>query len=202
MNNKWLSFIVVLCTLVSSSIMIGFDSEENDIENSLTITDSYKQPEKEIEKPKKVENESIKIEKKIEENKESIKEENYTHNVDEYNDSKQESKYEVSSDEYASKDEDMYDEHKYDYSYKKQEDVPVFKVSTDVIRKEVTLKDKQKLFMIATKLSPKDFIKIKEYLYWEDEEEGTSRIINLIKNKLSNEDYEKVKSILGKYIYM
>ena len=159
MNNRWLSFIVILCTLVSSCIMIGFSFEENDIKNSLTITDSYKQAEKEIEKPKKIQNESIKIEEK----KESV-EEKYTHNMDEHNDEKKENKYEISADKYISKPEYMHECYKDDYSYEKQEEVPVFKVSTDVIRKEVTLRDKQKLFMIATELSPKDFIKIKEYL--------------------------------------
>lgn len=199
MNNKYLSLIVVLCTLISSSIMIGFDVKQSNAEDKIVGVNSYKRNEEQItkkskgtvNKSKETISKSNKIDTRIEE-KEIVKDEEY--DVD----TNKRSKYEILMEEYMNSSSDTYE----DYLYKEEKEAPVFKVSTDTIRKEVTLGDKQRLFVIATKLSPYDFAKIREYLYWKDEEEAVRRIIALIKEKLDYEDYEKVKSILGRYIYM
>ncbi|QGU94151.1 hypothetical protein GOM49_02465 [Clostridium bovifaecis] len=193
MNNKYLSLIVALCTLISSSIMIGFDVKQNNAKDSKIAESNFNRNEEKAAVTKKSISKSNKKDVHIKEKEAVENKEGYDFDID------KKSKYEILMNEYMNSSLDTYE----NYLYKEEnEDAPVFKVSTDVMREEVTLRDKQKLFIIATKLSPYDFAKIREYLYWKDEEEAARRIIALIKEKLDYKDYEKVKSILGRYIYM
>ncbi|SHH50459.1 hypothetical protein [Clostridium grantii] len=80
------------------------------------------------------------------------------------------------------------------------EDVSVFKVSSSEIFSSLTLSDKEKLLVVGSKLSPIDYACMKEYLYMDDRDEGAKKAILLLKSRLSNEDYAKVKEIMDDYI--
>lgn len=80
------------------------------------------------------------------------------------------------------------------------EGVPVFKVASSKILGSLSLLDKEKLLVIGTKLAPLDYVRIKEYLYMDDRDEGVKNAILLLKERLSDEDYEKVKEIMDEYI--
>ena len=82
-----------------------------------------------------------------------------------------------------------------------KDSTPVFKVSKSKIKDSLTLADKEKLLSIATKLSAIDYEKINKYLETGSDED-IRNTIKLLKNRLSDKDYEKVKGVAEKFINM
>lgn len=80
------------------------------------------------------------------------------------------------------------------------EEAPVFKVASSKILGSLSILDKEKLLVIGTKLAPLDYARIKEYLYSDDRDKGVKNVILLLKERLSDKDYEKVKKIMDEYI--
>ncbi len=80
-------------------------------------------------------------------------------------------------------------------------DVPVFKVSKYKIKDDLTLGDKQKLLSVASKLSAVDYEKINGYLK-NGSDKDIKNTIGLLKQRLSDKDYEKVEEVAEKFINM
>lgn len=78
---------------------------------------------------------------------------------------------------------------------------PVFKVSKSKIKDKLTLSDKEKLLSVAAKLSAVDYEKINTYLQ-NGSDEDIKNTIKLLKSRLSDKDYEKVKLVAEKFINM
>lgn len=78
---------------------------------------------------------------------------------------------------------------------------PVFKVSKSKIKDSLTLSDKEKLLSIATKLSAVDCEKVNKYLETGSDKDIKSTI-KLLKSRLSDKDYEKVRVVAEKFINM
>lgn len=78
---------------------------------------------------------------------------------------------------------------------------PVFKVSKSKIKDKLTLSDKEKLLSVAAKLSAVDYEKINKYLQ-NGSDEDIKNTIKLLKSRLSDKDYEKVKVVAEKFINM
>lgn len=86
-----------------------------------------------------------------------------------------------------------------------QEDLdtaPVFKVHKDEIKDIISLDEKSKLLFISRKLSMMDYGKILEIMKSSDEMNSASEIFQILKARLSEEDYAKVKKILEPYMYV
>jgi hypothetical protein len=88
----------------------------------------------------------------------------------------------------------------YNLEEKIVEDTSVFKVSSAEIFNRLTFSDKEKLLVVSSKLSPIDYACITEYLHMDDRDEGVKKAILLLKSRLSNKDYTKVKEIMNEYI--
>lgn len=84
----------------------------------------------------------------------------------------------------------------------RMETVSVFKVSKDDIKSKLSLADKEKILNAATKLSPVDYAKIKKYIESEDSEEGIKMAMKLLKERLSEKDYNKVREVASKFLNM
>ena len=80
--------------------------------------------------------------------------------------------------------------------------VAVFKVNKETIPKKISLKDKAKLLKIVGKLSIIDYGNIVEIMNGYDELGGATKIFNILKTRLSEEDYQEVKEILYPYLYV
>lgn len=80
-------------------------------------------------------------------------------------------------------------------------EVPVFKVSKAKISESLTLSDKAKLLSVASKLSAVDYEKINKYL-GDSSDQNVKNAIKLLKERLSEKDYEKVKEVAKKFINM
>lgn len=81
------------------------------------------------------------------------------------------------------------------------QDVPVFKVSRSKIKDSLTLSDKSKLLGVASKLSAVDYDKVNKYLQ-SGSDEDVKNTIKLLKERLSDKDYDKVKEVAKKFINM
>lgn len=86
-------------------------------------------------------------------------------------------------------------------SSQSKESIPVFKVSKSKIKDSLTLADKEKLLSVAAKLSAIDYEKINKYLE-NGSDEDIRNTIKLLKSRLSDKDYEKVKVVAEKFINM
>lgn len=98
---------------------------------------------------------------------------------------------------------DSLDEYDYDYDYDdKEKEQSVFKVSTSKIVENLTTSDKMKLLYISIKLGKEDYNRVEKYLYADDAEDGVLKALKLLKESLSEKEYEKVRSIAGRFIDM
>jgi len=84
------------------------------------------------------------------------------------------------------------------YSLNKKE-IEVFKVSKGEIKDMLSLSDMLKIESIGGKLSGTDFTRIKQYLQKGDDE-SVIKALKLLKERLSDKDYEKFKVVAGKFI--
>ena len=88
------------------------------------------------------------------------------------------------------------------YNYNKDKEQSVFKVATEKIQENLTTSDKIKLLYVSFKLGRENYKKVEEYLYAEDAEDGVLKALKLLKEDLSEKEYEKVRKIAGKFIDM
>jgi hypothetical protein len=82
-----------------------------------------------------------------------------------------------------------------------EKDAPVFKVAKSKISESLTLADKAKLLSVVSKLSAIDYEKANKYLEGGSVED-IKNVIKLLKERLSEKDYDKVKEVASKFINM
>jgi len=82
-----------------------------------------------------------------------------------------------------------------------KEDTPVFKVSRSEINDKLTISDKTKLLSIASKLSAVDYEKVTKYLQ-SGSDQDIKNTVKLLKERLSEKDYDKAKEVAKKIINM
>ena len=85
----------------------------------------------------------------------------------------------------------------------KQDNVaPVFKVNPENILNDMSFFDKERIMVIVAKLKASDYSKITSLLQNDSQGKGVLDALKLLKDKLSNNDYSKIKQIAGKFINM
>ena len=77
---------------------------------------------------------------------------------------------------------------------------PIFKIAKDKIIDKLSFTDKAKILIISKSLSPTDFSKIQDDLNSKDEKKGVVSAMNLLKMRLDDNDYSKLKGIAAKFI--
>ncbi|KYH34900.1 hypothetical protein CLTEP_10640 [Clostridium tepidiprofundi DSM 19306] len=82
------------------------------------------------------------------------------------------------------------------------EEKPVFKVQTSQIIGNLTMKDKMRLFEIAQKLNVQDYIRIEKLLKSQNQKQGIIDALHLLKIRLSDKDYQKIRDIADRFIDM
>lgn len=78
--------------------------------------------------------------------------------------------------------------------------MPIFKISKSQILDKLSFTDKAKLVLISKSLSPTDFSKLQDDVNSEDQKKGIASAMNLLKRRLDDQDYNKLKSIASKFI--
>ena len=78
----------------------------------------------------------------------------------------------------------------------------VFKVNREDIFSELSFFDKEKLLLISTKLKVSDYKKINVLLQGDVDGTGVLTSLKILKDKLSKNDYSKIKQIFSKFINM
>lgn len=80
-----------------------------------------------------------------------------------------------------------------------KKEIAVFKVSKGEIKDMLSLSDILRIESIAGKLSGTDFTRVKQYLQ-EGDDESVIKALKLLKERLSDKDYEKFKAVASKFI--
>lgn len=78
----------------------------------------------------------------------------------------------------------------------------VFKINREDIFGELSFADKEKLFLISTKLKASDYKKISNLLEVDVDGQGVLTSLKILKERLSKNDYAKIKQIFSKFINM
>jgi hypothetical protein len=99
---------------------------------------------------------------------------------------------------------DIYADNKMDEEYSVEDEtvqtMSIFKVDKSTIISKLSVTDKAKLLYISRKLSSADYSNIQDDLKSSNELEAAEDIFKILKNRLSSQDYNKVKNILAPYI--
>jgi len=83
-----------------------------------------------------------------------------------------------------------------------EETASVFKVNREDIYSELSFYDKEKLILISTKLKIVDYQKINNLLQGDTDGTGVLSSLRILKDRLSKNDYSKIKEIFSKFINM
>ena len=203
---KVLSFVVIICTIVSAYIMLSSNSNmvnygEN---NESVLLDDSKVDERENIK----ENNDLKKEK-AESNKTTKKDANQKEEVNKNKATLEEDKMEneQASEERVKGDKFVVVDKRQEENKGEEEDITdypesaaVFKVESSKILENLSLSEKTKLLLLRRKISPVDYAKINNYLLDKNSTRGIIKTFSLLKERLSDEDYNEVKDIASKYI--
>lgn len=81
-----------------------------------------------------------------------------------------------------------------------KKEIPVFKVAKCEVINKLSLKDKATLMYISRNLSKRDYETIQQELNSDDAKKGVSNAIKLLKEKLSQKDFDEIKEIASKVI--
>lgn len=203
---KVLSFVVIICTIVSAYIMLSSNSNmvnygEN---NESVLLDDSKVDERENIK----ENNDLK-EEKAESNKTTKKDANQKEEVNKNKATLEEDKREneQASEERVKGDKFVVVDKRQEENKGEEEDITdypesaaVFKVESSKILENLSLSEKTKLLLLRRKISPVDYAKINNYLLDKNSTRGIIKTFSLLKERLSDEDYNEVKDIASKYI--
>ena len=192
MSRKKLCFIVIFCTITCVYIMLnhwnkyvspnynGYKEEVNSKVNTKGELESDN---------KKQNNTNVKIDKKVVEKKKIVNDKIVVkEKVNDVNtDVRNSSEKDLINNSNGSENEETY--------------AAAFKVSKNEIMSSLSLIDKGRILIIASKLSAIDYKKIQELLKIGDEK-GIITAIKLLKEKLSEKDYTKIRGIAEKFLNM
>lgn len=81
-----------------------------------------------------------------------------------------------------------------------KENNKVLKVPISKIEKSLTLAEKAKILTMCKKLSEKDYKYIAQYANYENEKIAVSKTLDILENRLTEEQIEEVKEIFSNYI--
>ncbi len=195
MNKKIMSYIVILCTIITVFLLLQLSKEQEtrDNEGVRQEVKINKEQVKNINENKKVKEESNQIEeiskkttdeKNTYEKKSAVKEDNVELNK-EIKDNSGNSRSSIN---------DVADE------VKEEPVTTVFKVDKNTIINKLSVAEKMKLMNLSKKLSVIDYGRIKEYLESGEEYESAVAIFKILKSRLTSGEYKEIKDILIPYI--
>jgi hypothetical protein len=194
-NKKIMSYIVILCTIITVFLLLQLSKEQEtrDNEGVRQEVKINKEQVKNINENKKVKEESNQIEeiskkttdeKNTYEKKSAVKEDNVELNK-EIKDNSGNSRSSIN---------DVADE------VKEEPVTTVFKVDKNTIINKLSVAEKMKLMNLSKKLSVIDYGRIKEYLESGEEYESAVAIFKILKSRLTSGEYKEIKDILIPYI--
>ena len=193
MNKKLMSMIAITITMLTAGVMIYNSNIYNNNEQNYsaikngedTVHDyNNKKENKTVTKEKNIDNSNMSVKDTADE-KEQVspqQEKNVDENVISGNTKENSNIVENAT------------------SNDQKNDVPVFKVSKNQIMDKISFTDKAKILSISKSLSPEDFNKLQEDISDDDEKKGLLNAMELLKKRLNNDDFNKMKNIASKFI--
>ncbi|WP_461206710.1 hypothetical protein [Clostridium sp. DL1XJH146] len=219
MKKGYLSIIIILCTIISVILMTHdynlngkqecaeiIDREKIEVReyqdsqviNNTTIKDNIEEVKENCNNDEDVTKACIDMKNNNEEKKiiENLNNSNNSNNANNANCNEKDDIGIIQNEKNTSQKNENIDE----IYILNEKDVSVFKVDADKILDELTLNEKKTLLFLGTKFSPIDYVKIKNYLYMDDREEGVSCALKLAEKRLTNEDFKKMEDVIDEYI--
>lgn len=201
MERRMLSIIVILCTAVCVSIMVfadKIDTKENKYKDKIEVINNNTSKQNTSIK-KDISQTDNKVESKVKpETSYTVTDAYKNLKMNEMNEKMEQDKENIKKD---SSENTINEKVKENLDGSSNNSAPVFKVTKSQIKDKLTLSDKEKLLSIAAKLSAVDYEKINKYLQ-NGSDEDIKSTIKLLKSRLSDKDYEKVKVVAEKFINM
>lgn len=193
MNKKLMSIIAITITILTAGAMIYNSNIYNNNEQNYSAIKSgedtvhdynNKKENKTVTKEKNIDNSSMSVKDTADENEQvnPQQQDNVDENVISGNTKENSNIVENAT------------------SNDQKNDVPVFKVSKNEIMDKISFADKAKILSISKSLSPEDFNKLQEDISDDDEKKGLLNAMELLKKRLNNEDFNKMKNIASKFI--
>lgn len=179
---------VVLSLITSLTIyFVGFwepneDTNKNIVQQKDNITKESKNSENVDKKQKEINNTYKSEDNKLSEKETQKEKENYE------------------SDNIKNNNETLENEISKEEKESVETNVQIFNINKEDILSSLNLQEKTKLLNIAKKLSVVDGEKIKNSMQEKSELEGIKEVFEIIKLRLTDEDYNEVKKVLSPYI--
>jgi len=210
MNRKGYSVTIILYTIVNIAALVSFNINNENLnykEENKVISKSYEKDESynketptDIQK-KYIDTNTSQDSVKSDATKESVVlDEDLAKRGIQDNGEKQNKLNEIykSDNEIVKGDEVEFD--KYDKEIKEKS--KVMKVPAEELINELTFSEKAKIMSICKELNEEDYSDISEFITYNDERLAVLRTLNVIENKVDEEQIEELKKIFSKYIDM
>lgn len=196
MNKKIMSYVIILCTIITIFLLLQLSKEQETTDNE-GIQQVIKINEEQIKNT----NENTKIvedNKEIEKiNKPSTDVKNTEQQKSAVKEDNVELKKEIKDNKSNDKDVSISD---ISSEVKEEPVITVFKVDKNTIMDKLSVGEKMKLINLSKKLSVIDYGRIKEYLESSEEYDSAVAIFKILKSRLTNDEYKEIKDILVPYI--
>jgi hypothetical protein len=205
MNKKIMSIAAIITTIVTVATMIynsnSYTTREegySGIKNSKNIVDTHvNKNQNDIVEKNKSSDAKNGVEKNLDDvkNQNSIEENNTNESLTDQNSQQDNNTVEDNNNTVEGSDSSENDNKENEKS-----NVPVFKVSKNEIMDKLSFIDKAKILAISKSLSPGDFNKLQEDINDNDEKKGMTNAVQLLKTRLSEDDFDNMKNIASKFI--
>jgi hypothetical protein len=205
MNKKIMSIAAIITTVVTVATMIynsnSYTTREEDysgIKDSKNIVDTHvNKNQNDIVEKNKSSDAKNGVEKNLDDvkNQNSIEENNTNESLTDQNSQQDNNTVEDNNNTVEESDSSENDNKENEKS-----NVPVFKVSKNEIMDKLSFIDKAKILAISKSLSPGDFNKLQEDINDNDEKKGMTNAVQLLKTRLSEDDFDNMKNIASKFI--
>jgi hypothetical protein len=210
MNKKIMSIAAIITTVVTVATMIynsnSYTTREEDysgIKNSRNIVDTHvNKKQNDIVEKNKSSDAKNGVQKNLDDdkNQSSIEENNTNESLTDQNSQQDNNTVEDNSTVEGNNTVEESDSSQNDNKEDEKSNVPVFKVSKNEIMDKLSFIDKAKILAISKSLSPGDFNKLQEDINDNDEKKGMTNAAQLLKTRLSEDDFDNMKNIASKFI--
>lgn len=196
MNKKIMSYIIVLCTIITVFFLLKLSREQETMDNEgvQQVIKINEEQTKNTNEDKKIVEDNKEIEKTSKSSSDVKNEEQQKSTVKEDN---AELKKEIKENDSNNKDVSISD---VSNEEKEEPVITVFKVDKNTIMDKLSVSEKMKLINLSKKISVIDYGRIKEYLESGEEYDSAVAIFRILKSRLTNDDYKEIKEILTPYI--
>lgn len=196
MNKKKYSVIVVIYTVFNLVALVGFNINEN--KNNYENSNIY------VENQEKIQESQSDNSLQQKENENKLKSESEEDIISEDSTKETKKNNNIKNRKNVTYESDIEISNKSNNNLNKEENSnqinKVFKVSAKEIISDLTPVEKAKVLFVCRKLTKKEYNEIREYLSYNNEKLGVTKVFDILENKLDEENLEEIVDIFSEYM--